>query len=554
MRIRDTNTEMTSRQPIAPRLSVNRPTLSVSVLSVFVPLLALAQGPVNRVPEEIVYGGDRSFAPYEFLDPSGKPAGLNVDLIRAVARVEGFKVRIRMGPWPEIRAAVAKGGIDVAAMYRSPRRALEVDFAIPHELIYQEMFVRRGSPALFSLADLADKRILVESGTVTIDALEAMGFAPRVRTVPSEPDALRALIRGEGDVAIATQSVSHPFQDRDEFAGKIAVTGPPVLLSEYAFVTRPGRRALIEKLNQGVAAVKASGEYEMLFDRWLRPDKSARRLRWITWVAAGTLALASLALVWNSVLRKHVARQRHQLGRMDTSFRELADYKAEIERANKELEAFAYSVSHDLRAPLRAIDGYTRILLEDYAPRMDEEGRRVCGVIRESVHNMGRLIDDLLNFSRVSRVPMAPAKVDMHALAAEEFRKLQAANVELQLDPLPGAVGDPQLLARVWHNLLSNAVKFSARRDAPTVHVSGAEQHGECVYRVHDNGVGFDARYASKLFSVFQRLHSIREFEGTGVGLAIVQRIVARHGGRVWAESELDRGATFYFTLPEKQA
>jgi PAS domain S-box-containing protein len=229
---------------------------------------------------------------------------------------------------------------------------------------------------------------------------------------------------------------------------------------------------------------------------------------------------------------------------------------AQLEAANKELEAFSYSVSHDLRAPLRAIDGYTRILLEDYESSLGAEGQRVCAVVRDETRRMGQLIDDLLAFSRVGRADMQPAPIDMEKLVHAVFDELTTpadrARIDFQVDSLPPAVGDPSLIHRLWLNLLSNAVKFSSKRERTVITVGSQQDAGENIYWVRDNGAGFDMEYADKLFGVFQRLHSEREFEGTGVGLAIVQQVVHRHGGRVWAAGEVDKGATFYFTLPRK--
>jgi light-regulated signal transduction histidine kinase (bacteriophytochrome) len=224
-----------------------------------------------------------------------------------------------------------------------------------------------------------------------------------------------------------------------------------------------------------------------------------------------------------------------------------------LEAANQELEAFSYSVSHDLRAPLRAVDGFTRILLEDHAPQLDAEGRRVCGIISDNTRRMGELIDDLLAFSRLSRAEMHPAPIDMATLASSVFQDLTVAqereHIDFRVGPLPPATGDPALLRQVWANLIANAVKFSAKKERPRIEICAGDEGDDVVYSIRDNGVGFDMRYVDKLFGVFQRLHSAREFEGTGVGLAIVQRIVHRHGGRVWAEGAPGGGAAFYFTL-----
>lgn len=236
--------------------------------------------------------------------------------------------------------------------------------------------------------------------------------------------------------------------------------------------------------------------------------------------------------------------------------RDLERHARELEHTNRELESFSYSVSHDLRSPLRAIDGFSRILEEDHVARLDAEGLRLLSVIRECSQAMGRLIDDLLAFSRLGRKPLSATTVDMEALVAEvlgEVLPSGAPRPEITTHPLPAAWGDAALLRQVWLNLLANAIKFSSKRELPELEVGGHSQGGENIYHVRDNGVGFDMRYYEKLFGVFQRLHREAEFPGTGVGLAIVQRVVARHGGRAWAEGVPEQGATFYFSLPATQ-
>jgi signal transduction histidine kinase len=235
--------------------------------------------------------------------------------------------------------------------------------------------------------------------------------------------------------------------------------------------------------------------------------------------------------------------------------RRVAERTAQLDAANKELEAFSYSVSHDLRAPLRAIDGFSQMLLDDFAEPLGGEGARRLDVIRDNSRKMARLIDDLLDFARLGRKPLAFSAIDMTALAREVYRELRAAQpegeAEFHLAALPTSWGDPALLRQVFANLLSNALKYVGKERVPRIEVSGRAEGAECVYCVKDNGVGFDMAYYDKLFGVFQRLHSEKEFSGTGVGLAIVQRVVTRHGGRVWAESKQDQGSSFYFSLPK---
>jgi PAS domain S-box-containing protein len=229
---------------------------------------------------------------------------------------------------------------------------------------------------------------------------------------------------------------------------------------------------------------------------------------------------------------------------------------AELVDSNRELEAFSYSVSHDLRAPLRAIDGYSRILVEDYNDRLDDDGRRVLGVVCSEAQRMGRLIDELLNFSRVGRRTMELRETDMLALAETAYEEAIALEpgrkISAEMDALPAAHGEPIMLRQVWANLLMNAVKFTRHCNAALIQIGATHENGETIYFVRDNGAGFDMAHVGKLFGVFQRLHGEAEFEGTGVGLAFVKRIVQRHGGRVWAESAIDQGATFFFSLPDQ--
>src|SRR2546423_7392548 len=231
----------------------------------------------------------------------------------------------------------------------------------------------------------------------------------------------------------------------------------------------------------------------------------------------------------------------------------LRRYATELESANAELDAFSYSVSHDLRAPLRSIDGFSQILLEDYGARLDAAGKHALERVRAATQRMGGLIDDLLKLSRVSRTELRTQTVDLSALATAIARDLQNRDrertVAIVITPQLTAQGDPRLLRVALENLIGNAWKYTSKRSGPRIELSKLEQPGERVFYVRDNGAGFDMRYADKLFGAFQRLHGDAEFEGTGIGLATVQRIMRRHGGRIWAEGKVNDGATFYFTV-----
>jgi signal transduction histidine kinase len=227
---------------------------------------------------------------------------------------------------------------------------------------------------------------------------------------------------------------------------------------------------------------------------------------------------------------------------------------AQLEAANRELEAFSYSVSHDLRAPLRHVDGFAGLLRKHAGPALDQKGQRYLTTISEAAKRMGQLIDDLLAFSRINRSELSAIELDHNELVAAVIRDgrydAEGRAIEWSIGPLPRVRADPAMLRQVWVNLIANAVKYSGKNPQPRIEIASADAPGEHVFSVRDNGVGFDMAYVDKLFGVFQRLHGPAEFEGTGIGLANVRRIVGRHAGRTWAEGRIGEGATFFFSLP----
>ncbi|MBL0740224.1 sensor histidine kinase [Chryseolinea lacunae] len=230
--------------------------------------------------------------------------------------------------------------------------------------------------------------------------------------------------------------------------------------------------------------------------------------------------------------------------------------EAKIMQLNNELEAFTYSVSHDLRAPLRSIDGYARILKEDYGPKLDPEANRVIDIVVRNARRMGKLIDDLLDFSRVGRKELSHSRVDFNTMVNNLRRELMEQEKERVINfvvhPLALVEGDNNMLRQVWENLISNALKYSSKKPLTEIEITCTTEEDKTIYSIRDNGVGFDMKYANKLFGVFQRLHKVQDFEGTGVGLALVHRIISRHGGKIWAEAAVDAGATFSFYIPSE--
>ena len=310
-------------------------------------------------------------------------------------------------------------------------------------------------------------------------------------------------------------------------------------------------RAVLDAMRQA--------EEILLSERFAAEERSQARRALISLVLLISVSVAILAGFF-AMIRDSRAKDRLRALLLERE-RKLAAANEDLRRnaealtvANKELEGFSYSISHDLRSPLRAIDGFAVMLQEDCAATVNEDGRRYIAVIRDNASRMSALIDDLLKFSRLGRHRLQASEAETAAIVNKAREEALAAHPEavtqFDIQPLPKSHGDASLLHQVWVNLIANAIKYSGHVANPRVEIGGDVVGAETRFFVRDNGTGFDMKFVDKLFGVFQRLHGPDEFPGTGVGLAIVQRIVARHGGRVWAEGEVGKGATFYFTLP----
>ncbi|MFQ5724235.1 MAG: PAS domain S-box protein, partial [Terriglobia bacterium] len=320
---------------------------------------------------------------------------------------------------------------------------------------------------------------------------------------------------------------------------KLGFTTEELLAKPYLEFVHPDDRPTTRAEAQRLAAGAVTLSFE---NRYRCRDGS---YRWLSWAA---YPLPQQRLIYGAARDVTERKQAEEALRQSS---------ASLEATNRELEAFTYSVSHDLRAPLRHIDGFSRILIEDVGPRLDPSARHYLERVRQGARRMGQLVDDLLSLSRLGRREPLRQVTGLNTLVEElieEFRpETNGRQVEWRVGRLPFVDCDPVLIRQVFSNLLSNALKFTQPRERAVIEVGQLEQDGQSVLFVRDNGVGFSMKYVDKLFGVFQRLHRQEDFEGTGVGLATVQRIVHKHGGRIWADAELDQGATFYFTLGEAE-
>jgi PAS domain S-box-containing protein len=365
-------------------------------------------------------------------------------------------------------------------------------------------------------------------------------------------------IRMNGEPINVSLTVS-PLKDK---AGKIVgvskiarnITSRKKLESELLSINKELALQIEEKENRAAELLIANKE--LAFQNEEKEKRAAELI-----VANKELVLqnarkekrAAELIVANNELAFQNEEKEKRASELTIANKDLETSKAKIIEVNKELESFSYSVSHDLRSPLRAINGYTNMLKTNFETQVDPEANRLMNNIVRNANKMGLLIDDLLTFSRVGRRELVKVNISMHSLVQGICLELQAEvpdrNIEFRIDNLLPALADNMAIKQVWVNLLSNAIKYTRLKDPAIIEVSSENNGDKVIYSIKDNGAGFDMRYVDKLFGVFQRLHSEQEFEGTGVGLALVQRIVCKHGGSTWAEGKIHDGATFHFTL-----
>ena len=527
-----------------------------------------------------------NYSPYTFVNQNGDPDGFSVDLIKAVAEEMGLALKIHVDTWDLARNALKDGNIDVLPMMAySKERDEQFDFSVPHTIAYDAFFTRKDADKIRSLDDLRGKKIIVMKGDQAHDYLLSTGtIGPeQLIFINSLPDALRLLSSGKGDAALMPKLVGLIVVKNLELSN---LELSPIVIEAYnrpfSFAVTEGNQPLLERLSQGLSIVKTSDQYSNIYKKWfgaLEPPGLSLKtvLKYIGVIILVFMVIGTVLLLWSFSLRRQVAfrtrsleeeiSERKQaeeaLRESEEKYRELSveleqrvqKRTDQLEGANKELESFAYSVSHDLRAPLRGIDGFSQVLLEDYEEKLDEEGKDYLGRIRSGTQRMGHLIDDLLRLSRLTRSEMRHEPVNLSTLAEKVSVALRESGSErkvtFDITPNLKAHGDRYLLGVAIENLFSNAWKFSSSHDQARIEFGVEKLEGKNAYFIRDDGVGFDMAYADKLFGAFQRLHGTTEFPGSGIGLATVQRIIHRHGGHIWAESKVGEGAIFHFTLSQ---
>jgi light-regulated signal transduction histidine kinase (bacteriophytochrome) len=506
-------------------------------------------------PLDLTYASLRSVSPVhlEYMRNMGTPASMSVSVLRGDGRLWGLISCHHAAP--RRISFAARNACDLVA------QMFAVRVAAREEMAHAEARARLKGLEGRLLARMAAAPGRLEDGLLTVpaDLLDLTGAAG-------------AAVLTEGGCVLAGATPSET-EVRRIAAWLVERRTGEVFQTSFLSAQMPGAEAFADTAS-GLLAVSASGLHPS-FVLWFRPEV----VRTVTWggdprkpaepsperlhprrsFAAWAETVRRRSAPWSAAEIEAARDLRSAIvGIVLRAAEERAELTSRLERVNRELAAFSYSVSHDLRAPFRHIVGFAELLREREGDRLSERGQRYLATISEAAETAGRLVDALLNFSQMGRTALVPVEFDPAALVAEVRRTLEpeqaGRQVEWRVGPMPAVCADPAMLRQVFQNLLSNAVKYTRGRDPAVIEVSCEERDGELVFNVQDNGAGFDMAYAHKLFGVFQRLHRAEEFEGVGIGLANVRRIVERHGGRVWAEGRPGEGATFRFTLPARRA
>ena len=502
--------------------------------------------PVIRV------GSCPRWAPLEFEDAAGMPKGITREYLDRFGRALGVDFRyVPIPTWRQAQAKLRDEEVDLlSGANKASARKVDFEFTPPYLSLPTAIFTQEDAPPVGQVAELAGKKVAVVVGYAMENFLRTQCPDVHLESVRDVAAGLRMLESGEVDAYVGSLLITSHYIQQGGHA-RIKVAGDTDFVYQPAFVGRADSKILVQILAKALAGID-DREKNAIARKWMAVTYEQHiDYRKLYKYAAGTLALLALFFYWNRRMAAEIRRRRA----VEDSLRKS---RLALVAANKELEAFSYSVSHDLRAPLRHVAGFVQLLQANAKGKLDETGARYLEVIAGAARKMGELIDDLLSFSRTGRAQMHREPIPLGPLVDECRRELEpetrGREIEWRIGELPEVEADRALLRQVLANLLGNAVKYSRKQAVARIEVSARREGEEIVVGVRDNGAGFDMKYADKLFGVFQRLHTEAEFEGTGIGLANVHRIVVRHGGRVWAEGEVGKGAAFYFSLPAKPA
>jgi signal transduction histidine kinase len=538
----------------------------ILLLSCITALSPIAQGAPKS---QIQVSGDMNFPPYEYLNRNGEPDGYNIDILKAVAKVMDLDINVKLTPWNKARRALEQGDIDMlTGMYYSKERDERVDFAQPLIMVNHALFVRKDSP-FHSLNDLRNHEILVQKGDIMDDFARHIQLTPHLEALEDPASALRTLASGQYDAALLASMQGRYLANHYDLNNirSVPLERPPI---EYGFAVRQGDADLQSKLNEGLMIIRNNGEFDRIYDKWfglLNQTTLTDTLRTVmVWIGLPLLAILAATSCWIFTLHKTVRNRTtaltHELHERQLAQQEREEALRHLESHNREMESILYTVSHDLRSPLVNISGFARELEHDCETLRETHPEEPLlktifeslDFIKTSATKMDRLLQGLLQISRQGHAPMNLQKLDMNVVTQTVIQQMQyridASGAEVTFSALPSCCADDTQINQVFTNLLDNALKYAHPERPPIIQISGRRDERFSVYCVQDNGMGIPTSDQDKVFQLFHRSHPASEQDGEGLGLSVIRRIIARHGGEVWLESEEGQGSMFYIRLP----
>ena len=523
----------------------------------------------------IVYWGvDPNWPPFSSYDKHGQMSGIDVEIVKLIAKRTGLNMQlVRTGSWSDTMRKITTGEIDVVAgIARTEQReqVLKLSFTEVFCEFPTAVVTRRDMPFVMLMSELKSKRIVLTRGYATTEEFQRMyPEIPLIQTDTEEESML--MVAGNRADVTALNLASAGYIVHMRGLANLKISGFTHRNFFLSLAARNGAPELHSILEKGLETISPR-EKEAIYASYIHPD-TLKEIDWKTWrrrafyaVLAGAVGLAGL-LFWNRKMAREIQRRKaaesalvQARDKIEAHAQQMEVLNKNLAYANKDLESFSYSVSHDLKSPLRRVKGFADLLEKDAGGRLDPAARGYLEVIQNESERMNNLIEDLLGFAQIGHREIRFETVDLEKVVKGVIAGAQLENPEREIfwevHPLPTIDCDRELMRQVLENLVGNAVKFTRGRTPARIEIGVLPKNDgneEIAFYVKDNGAGFDAGGAGKLFKTFQRLHSEKEFEGTGIGLANVQRIIQKHGGRVWAEGEVDKGATFYFSLPRSK-